>query len=570
MDLLKEFDDISIKGFDEHSVAEYIEELIKDQNSDKTIFAEKMAFNFMESYPNKENGWGTYYGPLMIIGDFEFPSIKEIDNEMIDYWEKRGNESNNPILKARYLGLVIDFKQKIKGEKVGIDIVNNYINTTILMAEGNYSKEIVYMLWKLERALNLAIRYSQEELKNSTKETLIKYEKENSVDDSMGLWGYSMKWLIKSPKIFTSEETKIIIKDYHDRLERALTKKDKDFYTIERICLDFADYYNNNNREEVKQYLELIEKIGNSSSEKSTAFQTYDILERVKNSYKKYGFKEETDRILALIPQKTKEVQQEMKLFKFEYKIPKEVIDETNLYIDKGSNVDEKLLRFIPTFMINSIEEETNQLKESVNRNPLQSIIPTTIFGEYGKTKNIKTINEDFESHLYIQIEREIRLESSLLRIIINHLKEDGIFTKDNIISFITKCPVVEEERIRIIERGLESYFQEDYLVTLHLLIPQIERILLKLLESYGGTIIKSDKKETGYQNRILDDLLRDKLLIDNLGEEFTTYLRILLTDTRGWNLRNDICHGMANKNTFNIMTADRTVHAIMAFGIYR
>ena len=63
---------------------------------------------------------------------------------------------------------------------------------------------------------------------------------------------------------------------------------------------------------------------------------------------------------------------------------------------------------------------------------------------------------------------------------------------------------------------------------------------------------------------RTLDELLRDATLTGALSEDITTYLRALLTDARALNIRNKICHGMADQDSFNMLVADRVLHAAL------
>jgi hypothetical protein len=48
------------------------------------------------------------------------------------------------------------------------------------------------------------------------------------------------------------------------------------------------------------------------------------------------------------------------------------------------------------------------------------------------------------------------------------------------------------------------------------------------------------------------------------------TYLRMLLTDPRGWNIRNTICHGLAPSSSVNMAVADRIVHAALLLSLLR
>ena len=114
------------------------------------------------------------------------------------------------------------------------------------------------------------------------------------------------------------------------------------------------------------------------------------------------------------------------------------------------------------------------------------------------------------------------------------------------------------------------SFYDSPYLVAIHLLIPQLEEAIRNTLEIGNIPTLKPNKSGKGFQLRILDEMLRDPIAVQLLTDDFANYLRILLTDNRGWNLRNDICHGIASPDLFNKITADRIIHALLCFGVFR
>lgn len=198
-------------------------------------------------------------------------------------------------------------------------------------------------------------------------------------------------------------------------------------------------------------------------------------------------------------------------------------------------------------------------------------MIPQSIFDERGRVKAVVGgIGTDLEGNLIVHISMSMKFNAIFLNAVIEEGKQRGIFTKENILSFITKSPAIKTERIPIITKGLEAYFNQDYLVALHLLIPQLEEAIRNILEIGNIPTLKPNKSGNGFQLRILDDMLRDPIAIQLLTDDFANYLRILLTDNRGWNLRNDICHGIASPQLFNKMTSDRIIHALLCFGVFR
>lgn len=83
---------------------------------------ESMAFAFHENYTDKKNGGGTYFRPLEARQTddgktIESPSLTHVNEDMITYWEKRSQSTNNSILKARYAGLVWDLSLTATGKR---------------------------------------------------------------------------------------------------------------------------------------------------------------------------------------------------------------------------------------------------------------------------------------------------------------------------------------------------------------------------------------------------------------------------------------------------------------------
>lgn len=104
----------------EHEIRDELKKLAPKNFEEipKNLKAEIMAFHFMEATTENESNWGTYFGPEIVWGNedgstTESPSIKLVNQEMIDYWKRRLAETNNPLLKARYAGLIWDFSNPV-------------------------------------------------------------------------------------------------------------------------------------------------------------------------------------------------------------------------------------------------------------------------------------------------------------------------------------------------------------------------------------------------------------------------------------------------------------------------
>ncbi|MEZ2443358.1 DUF4209 domain-containing protein [Chitinophaga sp. RCC_12] len=78
-----------------------------------------------------------------------------------------------------------------------------------------------------------------------------------------------------------------------------------------------------------------------------------------------------------------------------------------------------------------------------------------------------------------------------------------------------------------------------------------------------------TEAKNDGMNYKILDSILKDPAFIAETGENDSLYLRTILTSNQGWNLRNAVCHGMTNDNTFTSVQADRIFLVILYLAAY-
>ena len=78
-----------------------------------------------------------------------------------------------------------------------------------------------------------------------------------------------------------------------------------------------------------------------------------------------------------------------------------------------------------------------------------------------------------------------------------------------------------------------------------------------------GGVTLKKNKNG-GLQLLTFDDLLRDDNVLKCFNSDTVFYFRSLLTDQRGWNIRNDVCHGISPIIAFNYWVADRVFHVLL------
>ena len=84
-------------------------------------------------------------------------------------------------------------------------------------------------------------------------------------------------------------------------------------------------------------------------------------------------------------------------------------------------------------------------------------------------------------------------------------------FMRSEVLDYIKTTPILHENRFAIIEKALDAYFSKDYIVFIHLVIPQIEEAIRNIIEMAGGNVLK-ESRGGGYHLKTFDEILRDEI----------------------------------------------------------
>ena len=573
--------DLLSEPFTEHKINAAVNSFIKEQKL-KDIpplwLAEAMAFDFVQNYQNAETGWGTYYGPMMVWNNengtaTESPSIKLVTPEMIYYWEERSKSAKHPILKLRYADLVWDFSKTIINKPPHFSVAHTIIDNTIEIAKQNFHKYETDVITKLERALVVAISINDADRINNVRDITIQYEDNISEDQKPGLWGFSFDLLLKNKKVPIPNETKEkIILDLETRLAKLSDTTDKtnlDPWAAEAAALRLAQYYRSLNQKENIERVLL--KFGNTfevASEDASSLQVSSWLQRVHSVYLDYGLREEAEKIAIKLKEIGPKVNDEMKSISHEMRISQEEMDE---YINSiiGNDIETTFVRIAIQYVPKKDRVE-NQLKNLAQKAPISYLIPRQIQDHQGRpVAFIGSLEDDLIGHIVNLSSQNMQISSVFMRRVLEEFVLRFKLTPQNIIDYLYQSPVFEDDKKIIILDGINAYLENNHLIAIHLLIPQIESAFRKLVEHTGGSVLKTSRGG-GMHLKTLDELLRDQRIINIFGEDMALYFRILLTDQRGWNLRNDVCHGISPAVTFQVNISDRIFHALLCLALVR
>jgi len=571
----------------EHGIAQKIKDILKKDTAyepTKEDIAEQMAFDFMADYPNDNSGWETYHGPMFVLPNdkgqmVEYPSIRRVDQEMLEYWTKRAKESRNPILSSRYADLVVDFSPKVLSKSTNVDLFQIVIDSNITICEKSLADPLDCKT-KIKRALILAIQTNDQTRISKAKDTIMKLEKDIAIDDKPGLWGFAFKWLILdfSKKIILedTEKNKLV-----DEIEERLKREEKNPWLAENAVSLLAEYYAKEKDEKnLMRVLGVLEEsLKTNERSNSDALLKTHAYEQIHEIYRKYASS------FAEAEKANKRLSQEIGQLDLDWdKSLKEISVETKIKHEDiknylkgifGENKNDKLEMVMAKIAISHLPKkdvEKKQLDDISSKHTIQFLCTKQIISDDGiPIAKLSTLDEDYDNHFQSYALQYMQFGSFFLSLTMDELRKQ--LSKEKILEYFEKAVVFENENQEYLKRAISAYWDEDYLVASHLFNPLIESRIRELVKICGGLILKPNGL-SGYDNVLLGGLLKNDQIFENVfsksGHNVLFYFRLVLTEKLGMNLRNDFAHGLGKKKFFGRDASDRLFHILIWLSVVR
>jgi hypothetical protein len=572
---------------DELKVSQEISKIVRDsgEKARGEDLYEAIAFDFFPRHAENEYSWGTHYGAQMVFnkeggGIIEYPSLQQVDEAALVYWEKRARESKHPILVERYADLVVDFSPKILKKPANHELAQKVIDSALVICDDDLVESIAQKD-RLRRALEVTLSWNDQSRLEKVKNTIIKCEKKLAIDDKPGLWGFAFKWLVlESDKTkVTNEELASMLNELEERLKRLSSSEDPDPWPIECAVNLLVDYYATmDDGDNVERLLLILEnsfrKNKRSNSDGMLKTNYLEKLQALYEQYQRFGkIKSHLDRIIRELPGASKEALDSLQEFSTTFTISnaelKKMVDD--VFIDPQTvgprPTEEIIIRILGSFYV-----DKKKVGEDLDRTAKDHVF--LFFGQKKRMSPeghtigiIRPINEDYDSHLIDQALQQMQIYAPFLNEVMARFKET--FTPDATYAQLAASPLFKPEEKNYLMDGLTAYWDKDYLKASLAFIPYIENIFRHFVAENGGAILRSNKFG-GYDYRSLNNLIEDPSIDRTFGTEISFYFKALLTHPFGWNLRNNFAHGIGLSSFFQQNIADRLLHVILFFSVVR
>ncbi|MBI3810007.1 MAG: DUF4209 domain-containing protein [Nitrospirae bacterium] len=565
----------TISGVTEHDIESAISTLRKADSAEEACQEwqyEVLAFSFLEERIDKKNSWGTNFGPMMVFkGDdgrtVERPSLQQIDKGTLSYWQQRAETTTNPLLRARYAGLVWELAEPAVGEKPNHTIARIYCEAMLAIADKRLHQYEVDVIKKLGRALSLAISLNDPVLIERAKQTIMKYEHEVAEDSKPGWWGFSFDLLIGNKKVSLSEAEE---KEIVDTLEKRLVRlKGGEPWRCENAAERLARYYRGKDREvECSRVIRDLGSTFENAAKNAAPLAASSWLEHMYQVYRQFNLMADAERVALVIRELGPKVLANMKPLSYQQEIPREEFDA---YIESivAGTFEEAFARIVMGYIPKRGEVE-KQLHDLSRRAPLSFLFTKQLMDHRGRVvATIGSLEDDPDGHVVNQMSQNMHVVSVFLAAVLDRAINKFSVSEDALLNYLLLSPLFDGEQGKFLVTATHAYLQKDFVVAIHLYVPQIEAAIRNLAELTGGAVLKP-RDGGGFHLRTLDELLRTEQVRKALGEDIALYFRVVLTDQRGWNIRNVVCHGTFPHQYASRVVADRLLHILIVLAQLR
>jgi hypothetical protein len=515
------------------------------------------------------------------------PDVTKLSKSDFEYYEQRYKNCKNLYMKTEY-GLMTyfgqqtdyskrnDFKQQLCNEL--FKLAKEYLEKTKQGGENNYYSMDFFQT--LELAWNIATNSKLTTEINS----LIMF-----IFETHQNWDITKDGTLRIIYDLTSmmSENYRIFKNKID-LNKVISKDKEAVQEIEKSSLFNANgiidsilrieqQLNISQESSLRYKAEIYEKLMKDGEEnRNNALVAVTFAEDALRIYKSLNDQSK----IAELEGKYNELRGKIQLTEHFFEFPKEYTEQINSTISQATE-NEILYYFIITPWYSKISDVQNQVIKNSKVAVLSSMLPVSIMDKYGNTIDTFKTEEEIKEHNFwnaFNLNQQIGTQT-MQQFFIEAYKA-GKLNYESIIGYLEKTwfnePIVRNYHSTVVEikpldtlkpclkrlfSELALFFQDnnyqcDYVTITDSLTVKIEQLLRNFCEKLRISTFKLRDKR-GYQlvmEKLLDDILDDLKPEKATGfdEEDRIFIKYVLTEKAGLNLRNKVAHGLLDINEYS------------------
>jgi hypothetical protein len=566
-------EDGSLAHHDLFLVMHRVWERLQQRNADPAEITDAMQrlapLDFL-AHGKARHVWGSVFSPKreanVSENIVESPNLSEFNDSTVENWVRLGKELKRPELRARFSDAAWELSRKITGKRVSYRVGLRAAEAHLEAANETREGEFFDAVLAATRAIQLAHQLGAKEIFTKSFDLMI--ELADTADQSlMGRWFAPFDRLIHQ-KGLTAEQREAIVSALEKRFREAIVRKDLHQQKMagQALALHFHGHRDYDRAKEIT--LSYGEATIALTDEQSAMLATHH-LSSVMDDYLRMGLRGDSDRVRVLLEERAKGAHSEMREHSFEIKLD---------LGDVEASIAEKIDHKDPYFALWRLawscapvpEDVVARFQAASEEFSFHRIMPLSIIGELGlPVSSIDTYDRDQQGRHVLEVKQEMSFNAGLFAYGIEEWKKKFALEDFHRVPGLFDCLLIPDARQVFFEQGFAAYAAGDYFKAIHILIPQIENSLRELLKLLGLPITKTDD-EGGFEHKNMNDVLHDEIVREVLDERLWSFLKVLYTDKRGFNLRNVVMHGIAEPGEFNQTTAAMVLQSVMLLTMVR
>ncbi|WP_273325172.1 DUF4209 domain-containing protein [Vallitalea guaymasensis] len=505
-----------------------------------------------------------------------FDKPESFGKECEEFYEILIDHTELDVVKYRYLDYLIEFGPKEK--RYG------FAQRIIQVLEGiisEHNNNVYPLLSPISRLIDVSVRFGMSD-KVKTSINLIH-------DMSMKLKSKGeIRWCLELARLIRyagyKRKSKLIEQHVVDDIIQILIEG-KEYYKVESnlnltefFIWELVEWYKAE-KIEPSEIESLILEVGKANEdealyqggreEKSSLIEAL-FLEKSAQLYLNYGFVDKAKELQVRIKNAYRNLSEnELKRISVDFKIEKERFEQ-HLEIFQASTVEESLYKLSSSrYHVPNL----NEIKKVAEKNLQDSVFMklASITKITGDRKVFAASGEEDELTHEIYSHYGLHL-SVMFSMFYNHVWEkfvdDGLtleMLKERILHWI----YFDEETRIFVEKGLEHFWSEDYISAMHILVPQFENAFRQFFHA-GNNPTTVLRKDSVQHEQTFNQFLEQEFVKSNIDEDVLFMIKYVLVEELGYNLRNEIAHGLASLSSFSIDYAHIVVYLYFLMTMYK
>ncbi len=520
--------------------------------------------------------WGSFFAPLGSGTDKDgntvyFPDIADATTAVIDHWAGRARRITHPVLKARYADLVWELAPVIADTRRDPEMARLAIDAYLASAQPPVLSELHDRLETALRAFDLASLIHDGERTGAARDRLLALQRE-AVEAKAGFWWLAYDRLIEDKNAGLSDEQRQELVDGLEELARefADTSDPKIFnpHALENAASRLIQYYSRlHRRDDVRRFHAAIARAFEHFAGLGNAMVASSALQTAVNAYRHAGMAEDSRRVRILMEDKIRQARDEMAPISTEFTISHEDMEKfcASIVVDDLASTFVRLAaEFLP-----KRKELEEQIQKMLEDTPLVALMPQQIMADDHVAANVGSVEDDPLGRVLQQATMGFSLAQIWLQQAINKLFETHEVVPEHFATWANRSGIFED--ITFVREGIQAWLAGDLTKALHVLVPQAERGLRGIAGQLGRPVTKAHPAVAGAGVALtMGDILYTPEITDSLGPNISLYFLALYADPRGYNLRNQVAHGLIKPGEISEHLVNLVVHTFLVFGVWR